>query len=134
MDLFRRSAVAEIEHREQARAAVGADDHAQTRDGDFPQLGKSGAQAVPHRLGVRAAVRLQDVDLQARGVLHLAQVMERPVQDGLDGGLAAPDLFGHVQGAPVGHIEHGLDGKHGAHQGRRVGDPASSACSPRPRR
>ena len=58
--LLRGSPVAEVENREQAGAAVSADDHAQAGDGNLAHLRIGGLDAIADGLGVGPAVGLQD--------------------------------------------------------------------------
>ena len=64
---LRLSAVAEVEDREKARAAVRADDDAEAADGDLAHVRERGAHFVSHVLGVGKAVGVEDVHRKAIG-------------------------------------------------------------------
>ena len=56
---LRLSAVAEVEDREKARAAVRADDNAEVADGDLAHVRERGANFIAHVLGVGKAVGIE---------------------------------------------------------------------------
>ena len=83
------AAVAEIEHRQQAGAAMRADDHAETGYRYLSKVGVRLLQLVAYIFRVGAAVCLKNVHLQPIGV-DLRKVGLCAVKDGIDRGLARP--------------------------------------------
>ena len=104
---------------------MGADDHAQGGDANLAHVGVGLLHVVPDVFRVGQAVGVEDQHV-APGGIHLAQIVQHRVQNGLEGGFPAAHLFGHVQRALIGDIEHGLDVQHGAHQRPGVGYAAAA--------
>lgn len=101
------AAVAEIEHRQQAGAAMRADDHAETGYRYLSKVGVRLLQLVAYIFRVGAAVSLKNVHLQPIGV-DLRKVGLCAVKDGIDRGLAPANLFATSSVPPSGTYSTGL--------------------------
>ena len=113
--------LAEEEDGGHAGAGVGAHDGADVVDEDMLHT-EALLHGIGQELGIGGAVAVADED----GVAPLGIVLLRhPIQQVIQGSLAAPALGAVFQLAAVIHPEDGLDVQHGAHHGGGSADTAA---------
>ena len=98
-----------------------ADDGPHVVDADVLRA-EAAADLVGHEFGVRQAVAVAD---EHRLVLRVDSGLFHLVHQRQQGGLPAPGLADGDQAALVIHVHDGLDGQHGAEQGRGGVDAAA---------